>query len=699
MENKEIKSPSPVTGHSSLLLEIGTEEIPARFLPPALTMLRDNASSIFSEHSIDHPDIRTYATPRRLALIVKGMPPVQKDMVKEVTGPPKKAAFDENGKPTKAAIGFAGSQGIDVSQLSIKKTDKGEYIAAVIRQKGIPVKELLPEVLSRIILSLHFPKSMRWGSGNLRFVRPIHWILALYGEETIHFDIDGIKSGNITKGHRFLSPGSFSVKEVPTYIHLLENNYVIADQDKRKKLIVDGLDSISSSINGVALKDKDLLETVIYLVEYPVPVLCEFPSEYLGLPKELLVTVMKDHQKYFAVEDSSGKLRNHFIVISNTKNENSEMIKTGAERVIKARFEDARFYYEEDMKKPLHKRVDDLKRVTFHDKLGNLYDKTARMVDLSLSLSDKLFPDKRNDIERAARLCKTDLITGVVGEFPELQGLMGRYYALHDGETDDVANAIMQHYKPSCSGDSIPETDEGCILSLSDKIDNLASFFNINIVPTGSEDPFALRRQAIAIIAILLEKEYDITLREMLDKAGRCYADRKSSLTDDVLNFFMQRIEPLLSARDYEPDMVQSVIHLAGDIPLNGLIERLDSIKRFATRGEYNSFLVAVKRVNNIIPGTEIPPMRQALLIESQEKALCNDIMDIKPKIHELSVNKRYDDALSLLTTLTGSINNFFDGVLVMDKRDEIRLNRLALLKEIWSTVSAFADFSKLKER
>ncbi len=600
---------------SSLLLEMGTEEVPARFLPPALAMLRDNTESIFNDSLIGFTDIQTYATPRRLTVLVKGIPPMQKDRAKEVFGPSKKAAFDESGNPTRAAAGFAQSQGVEVADLVIRNKDKGEYVVAVIRQEGIAVRDLLPGVLSKVVLSLSFPKSMRWGSGSLRFVRPLHWLLALLDGETVPFDIDGIRSGNITKGHRFLSPGSFAVKEIPSYTHLLENNYVVVDQDERRRRIDSGIAALASSVGGKVTNDRELLETVTYLVEYPVPVLCEFPEDYLRLPRELLVTVMKGHQKYFAVEGEDGKLKNSFIVISNTKDENAETIRTGAERVIKARFEDARFYYEDDIRKPLKERIEDLKRVTFHDKLGTLHDKTERIVALASYVASRLCPDTMNVIERAARLSKTDLITGVVGEFPELQGLMGRYYALNDGEGSEVAETILQQYLPAHSGDRLPESDEGAILSLSDKVDNIVSFFAIGSTPTGSEDPFALRRQALAVIAILLEKGYDITLEEMVRKAEEKACGARLSLLTEVLTFFSQRMEPLLSSQGHAPDIIQSVIRFVRRVFRCGRSGRGSlPLTRFTSDTEYNAFLLAMKRINNIVPDTELPQVSKDLL-------------------------------------------------------------------------------------
>lgn len=703
MRNELTAESSPITHHPALLLEIGTEEIPARFLPYALNILKEKTELILGEYHIGFSDIRVYATPRRLALVVHGIPPMQKDRIKEVYGPPKKASFDEEGKPTRAAVGFAKTHGVDVNSLVIKAKDKGEYVVAIMEQKGVAVKYLLPEILRKIILSLNFPKSMRWGYYNLRFVRPLRWILALFDGELIPFEIDNIKSGNVTKGHRFLSPGAFMIKEITSYTHMLESNYVIVDQDARRKMIMDGITRFSSAIGGHCLKDEELLDTVSYLVEYPVPVLCDFPSDYLRLPKELLITVMRDHQKYFAVEDEKGRLKNHFIVISNTKKENSEMIKTGAERVIKARFEDARFYYEEDLKRPLHSRMNDLKRVTFHDRLGNLYDKTERVVKLASFISEKLFPEKKDRIVRAAELCKTDLITGIIGEFPELQGFMGRYYALHDREDVEVAEAIMEQYSPSHSGDRLPETEAGSVISLSDKLDNIVSFFSIGLIPTGSEDPFALRRQALGIVVILLSRGYRITLSELIRKAEENITETGASLTEEVLQFLLQRAESLLSSRSYDNDLIQSVMHLMGDVPLCEIEGRLNAVKRFAAGSEYNSLLLALKRVNNIVAPQggkyHLKAPREELLSEMQEKKLYSETMKVKSAIHDMLRDGEYYDSIKLLSTMTEHINSFFDGVLVMDKREDVRLNRLALLNEIWTTALSITDFSKLVER
>ena len=395
-----------LTSETPLLIEIGTEEIPARFLPPAIANLKEIAAKTFDEYRIGYKTIDTYATPRRLSLIIAGVDPAQRDSVREVFGPSKKAAFDDSGNPSKAAIGFAQSVGIKVSDLKIKMKGKAEYVAAVLEEKGLETKTVLPEMAKKIILSLHFPKSMRWGDGSLHFARPISWILALFGTETVHFELDGLKSGNTTKGHRFLSPAAFQVKDIASYMNLLENNFVTLDQEKRKNSIQKNIAALFSGPDKQPIIDKELLELVTYLVEYPVPVLCSFKAEYLRLPKELLITVMKDHQKYFGVEDSNSNLLNYFVVISNTRAENAETVRTGAERVIKARFDDAKFYYQEDTSKPLYERVEDLKKVTFHDQLGSTHEKVERIMAIAAFLSEKISPALKDKVSEGCGIIK-----------------------------------------------------------------------------------------------------------------------------------------------------------------------------------------------------------------------------------------------------------------------------------------------------
>ena len=688
------------TNGFSFLLEIGTEDLPARFMPPAIQQLRENTRKILSENHVRFADIRTYVTPRRLVTIVEGMPSMQNDRTKEVFGPSRKVAFDENGKPTKAVIGFALGQGVSVESLAIKSKDKGEYVVAVLEEKGVHVREILPGISKEIVLSLHLPKSMRWGNNSMKFVRPIRWLMALFDNEVVNFEIDGIKSNNLTRGHRFLSPAAFQLKEISSYRRLLANNCVVVDHEERKRIILTKMESLLAPIGERHIDDKDLLDTVADLVEYPVPVLATFSAEYLKLPKELLITVMKGHQKYFAVEDKDGKITNRFVVISNTSEENSDTVRVGAERVIRARFEDARFYFEEDRKKKLSERIEELRKVTFQESLGSLYEKMERMVSISGYLADKLVPSVKDRITRAALLAKTDLVTGAVREFPELQGVMGKHYALLDGEGSEVAAALEEQYLPSHSGGALPHTDAGALLSIADKIDNIAAFFSIGLTPTGSEDPFAQRRQALGIIAIILNKGYSLPLRGLVEKALFTLRDVKdpNETGRRISRFFANRLEIVFSDLGYAPDLIESVIPLSIDVEFGEMRERLKAIKKFkeAYNIHFNDFLTAIKRVSNIIPKAAVPELNADLLMEDAEKKLKESLDAVRSELGGLIHDRRYSGSINLLASLTGPINNFFDGVLVMDQREEVRLNRLSLLNCVWKTISSFADFSKL---
>ena len=685
----------------SFLLEIGTEDLPARFIPSATMQLGENTARLLKEHYIQHTDIRTYGTPRRVTVIGEGIPLMQDDRTREVFGPSRKAAFDDKGNPSKAALGFARSQGIPFERLVIKPKGKGEYLVAVMEEQGIQVRQLLPEILKKIVLSLHLPKAMRWGTSSLRFARPIRWFMALLNDEMISFEIDGIQSGNETRGHRFLSPAIFQVKEIPSYKKLLANNWVIVDPEDRQKMILSRMEQLLSDSGEHPVEDSDLLLNVANLVEYPVPVLGSFPEEYLVLPRELLITVMKGHQKYFAVEDQDGRITNRFVVVSNTSEENAETVKVGAERVIKARFEDARFYFEEDRKKRLSERVEELRKVTFQERLGTIYDKTARIAKLAGSIADTVLPSSREHASRAALLAKTDLITGAVREFPELQGVMGKYYALNDGEAREVAYALEEQYLPAHSGGSLPQTDIGSLLSIADKADNIAAFFSIGLIPTGSEDPFALRRQALGITAILTQKTFRISLKELFRKAMEPFSKQENQerVMKEILRFFEARLETVLSDQRYPPELIQSVLPLSTEVHLNQIRPRLDALGKFTRGTASNDFLAAIKRVHNIIPkipDREAVEVRDELLREEQEIQLKATIENISRGIGPLLEEGNYSGAIELLASAADSTNAFFDNILVMAKEDDVRLNRLSLLSDFWNTAAKVADFSKL---
>ncbi len=685
-----------VEANPQFLLEIGTEEIPARFLPEAIEKLRANAEKLFSGHAIEVKSIRTYATPRRLSLIAE-LNTVQHALEKEIWGPPVNVAFDGEGNPTRAAEAFAKANNVSLRDISRKQKGKGSYIVATIKGKSKSTEALLPEILPRLIMSLHFPKSMRWGNGDFRFARPVHWILALFNNKRVSFEIEGIKSIGMTRGHRFLAPAAFEIKDTRTYINLLRNNFVILDLEERTRIITEGAKKLAASVNAVLINDAELLQHVVFLVEYPTPVLGAFSEAYLALPKELLTTVMKGHQKYFALEDHEGKLVNHFIVVSNTTQNNAENVRTGAERVLKARFEDARFYYEEDLKHPLKLCLEGLKKVVYHEKLGTLYDKTMRIASIADHIAAHCFKEKKKDVGTAALLSKADLISGVVREFPELQGIMGSYYAFHEGHDEKISRALAEQYLPAHSGDRLPETPIGSILSLSDKLDNVASFFMLGLSPTGSEDPFALRRQTLGIIAILLDTKCMLQVSSLVDKALQPFKlKKKEPVADGIIKFFEQRAEALFQANGYPYDAVSSVLHFIKGQPLFTVKERLDSLMKFRAEGACDSFLLALKRINNIAPGGDVPAADTALFVQEEEKSLFQETESRAAQVNSLVKKHLYYDAIKVLQELTEPINSFFDKVLIMDKSEEIKQNRLSLLKTIQQLAVQIADFSRL---
>lgn len=674
------------------LLEIGTEEIPARFIPHGLESLKEKFTQFLNDKAIDYGRITEYATPRRLAIRIDDVSEKQKDRVMELTGPPKRIAFDANGAPTNAAIGFAKSLNLELKDLKTVKTERGEYLSAVIEEKGEMTKAILSKNMPELIASLQFPKAMRWGNGTLKFVRPIHWILAIFGSEIIPFELDGLKSGDISYGHRFISPEAIKLNNSSDYLPLLLKNHVVADTEERRRIISDGIKKIESENNCKVHEDMELLDTVTSLVEYPSVILGSFKQEYLSLPKELPVTVMKTHQKYFSVEDAEGNLMPHFIVISNTKEENSEIVRKGAERVLKARLEDARFYFAEDQKIPLWDYVEKLKTVTFHEKLGSIYEKIERVSFICSFMADKLNFERRENLLRASMLCKADLVTGIVREFPELQGYMGMTYALNSGEEKDVASGIHEHYLPRHAGDALPSGEIGAIISLADKIDNIASFFLLGLIPSGSEDPFALRRQAAGVINILKEKEYPFSLDTLVEtvlKGLEGYAPSIKALKSSIMKFFLQRLESILLAEGYSHDIIQASVP-AKELNINDLKHRTELFSALKKEPEFSELLTAVKRVCNILSKAGPANVKKELLIETAEKNLYRITMDVSGRLRDADFKALFE--------LKDPINNFFDAVMVMDNNAEIKSNRLALLFAVKSAFDMLGDFSKISE-
>ncbi len=678
-----------------LLIEIGTEEIPARFIPGGMRSLKEGIEKLLDDNRIDFDGTHEYGTPRRLSVFIENVSERQKGRTVEVLGPPKKIGMDAKGNFTSAAAGFARSQKIDISNLCVTTTDRGEYISATVNEPANDTVDVLAETLPKLISSLPFPKSMRWGSGSLKFVRPIHWITSVFGETIIPLEIDGIKGGSITRGHRFMSPGAFKINDISSYLHLLSNNLVIADPGKRKDLILKGIREIETANNCRVIADSELLDTVTFLVEYPTVVLGNFDPEYLSLPRELPVTVMKIHQKYFSVEGSNNELLPHFVLVSNTDRKNNPTVRKGAERVLKARLEDARFYFDADRKIPLGDFIESLKSVTFQEKLGSLYEKAGRISSICSTLSESLGLTGLKKIQRAAMLSKADLVSGVVREFPELQGYMGMIYANISGEEKDIADAIFEHYLPRFTADRLPSGDIGTIVSLADKIDNIASFFSVGLMPTGSEDPFALRRQSIGIINILQDKNYDLSLEALIDAALECVSGHSPSdtLKTDIIEFFNQRLDGIFLNEGFDYDLVNAVLpgrnreSTGQNESIKKIKNRLKILSEMRKGPEFSHLLTAAKRVYNIISNADPSALNVDLLTEPAEQELFSAVKSVQIKL---------DNSYDALYELTTPINTFFDSVLVMDKNSDVRQNRLALLCSVMALFDRLGNFPEI---
>jgi len=683
-----------------LLLEIGTEEIPAGFIPQALMDLESLAKRELEANRIDFSGIRTLGTPRRLVLVIQSVSEKQRDEEAKKIGPSKQAAFDAKGNPTKAAVGFAKSQSVSVESLTIVQTEKGEYVRAIKKESGKPTLELLSSLLPRWILSIPFQKSMKWADVTIRFARPIHWILALFGGEVIPFEVGNIKSGNISYGHRFMHPGTISVKDFETYLRKTREAFVITDPLERKKKIEDEMIREGAKLSGRVLKDEDLLNEVNFLVEYPVALCGAFDSKFLSLPKEILIHSMKEHQRYFPLADDHGRLLPHFVCISNIHPKRQEVVVKGNEKVLKARFSDAVFFFEDDLKISLDKRVEQLKKVVFQAKLGTSYEKVMRFKQLSLWVAERIDPGLRKTVERASHLCKADLVTGMVGEFPKLQGVVGREYARISKETPEVAEAIYEHYLPGYAGDRLPSGPVGDIVSIADKTDTIVGCFGVGLVPTGTADPFGLRRQALGVLRIILEKKYSISLKGLVEESGKQLKEkmerRVEEVREEVLDFFRVRYQNFLLDKEYPFDVTDAVLSISFDELLD-VQGRIDALRKAREWKDFESIVIAFKRAMNILKGSplqrEIHPSR---FTESAEQNLYQSFLNAKEKIG-LHLSKRdYPAALMEMTQMKRPIDEFFDGVMVMVEDEAVRNNRLALLDEIGKLFLRIADFSKL---
>jgi glycyl-tRNA synthetase beta chain len=682
-----------------LLLEIGTEEIPAGFISKALEEMALLIRRELDAARIAHGEVKTLGTPRRLVLLAEDIAEKQEDVKGEKLGPPLQMAFDDKGKPTKAALGFAKGQGLRVEDLKIIKKGKGEYLCAVKKQEGKPSSTLLVEILPRVIGSISFPKSMRWSTVSTRFARPIHWILALFNGQVISFRFGGIESGNRSYGHRFMSPHVFEVQDFQDYESQIKGAFVIVDPQERRKMIEEGIAKAAKEVSGKVLSNQDLVEEVTHLVEYPTAITGTFEREFLTLPREVVIHAMEEHQRYFPIVDERENLMPYFVCVCNTRTPDMEMVKRGNERVLKARLSDARFFFEEDTKEPLDRKVEALKEVIFQAQLGTSYEKVLRFKELALYLARKFRPDLEGKVERAAMLCKADLVTGMVGEFPTLQGVVGREYAQISGEDEEVTTAIFEHYLPAFAGDRLPSEPVGDFISIADKLDTIVGCFGIGLIPTGAGDPFALRRQALGIIRILLSKEYSLSLGEIIDKGLELLKDKltisSGQTKEAVLDFLRSRFQTLLISEGNPFDVVEAAMSAHFD----DLVEcryRIDALTRLKSREEFLALATSFKRVTHIIkgfPGGEVNP---SLLQHPSEKALFERYLQAQGEVERYLGEKAYERALMEMVKLKDPIDDLFESVLIMDGVRKKRENRLALLGNIAGLFFRIADFSKL---
>lgn len=681
-----------------LLLEIGVEELPSRFGQTTLDQIENNLSKLLKEERINFDNIEKYATPRRLTFVIKNLADKATDLEEEVKGPAKKIAVDADGNFTKPALGFMKSKGLDPENVYFKQLGNAEYLFGTIKQEGKHTSEVLKNIVPEAIKNVTFPKAMRWGGKNMRFARPIRWMVALLNNEVLDIDLEGIKSSNITRGHRFLGEKEFEVNSVEEYFEKLDKNFVVLDQHKRKEMIREQAIEVAKSLGGEVELDEDLLEEITFLVEYPTAFYGEFDEEYVKLPKEVVTTPMKEHQRYFPVL-KDGKLLPNFIAVRNGDSNRIDLVKAGNEKVLRARLADALFFYHEDTKKPLESFVDKLQTVVFQAKLGTVYDKTLRIEKLSQVILNELnMTESKENTLRAAKLCKADLVTNMVFEFTELQGIMGRDYAQVSGENEEVCQGIFEHYLPRFAGDILPETNTGIALSIADKLDSIAGFFAIGIKPSGSQDPYALRRQALGILSILLDRKLSVNLNNLINAALDNYSNlefNKEEVASQIVEFFVERVKNLFKDLGIRYDVIDAVLNNNLD-DISDIHTRALELNRWLQKDELVEMLTAFNRVSTLAEKATTDIVKEDLLKEDAEIKLYNGFKEIKSNVESLLLDKKYNEALDAFATLRPLVDNLFDNVMVMDKDEAIKENRLALLKQIYSTMLTICDLSKI---
>ncbi len=685
-----------------LLFEIGVEELPPSFIRPALEAMEEKTAGGLQEARLECSRIRAVGTPRRLAVLVKGLARKQSEYTDVVFGPPASAAFDKSGKPTKAAVGFAERYGVEVSELKVETKDKGDYVCVEKTYEGKPAEEVLPDILISVLNRIPFPKTMRWEESQTLFARPVRWLVALLDGKIVSLSWAGLVSGNKSRGHRFISPGEIEVKSPDAYLDVLERNHVIADHDERKSLIARMIEEAASSAGGRIVRDDSLLEIVTFEVEYPLAVLGRFDSNFLGMPAEVVRTAMKEHQSFFSISDGRGNLTPRFVAIANTDSDPEGYIARGNERVLKARLADALFYWEEDKKSGIDRMADGLARVVWQENLGTVAEKSERIAHLARAISEATDLSKPVYVERTARLAKADLTSLMVREkeFASLQGYMGGKYAEASGEASEVSKGIFEHYLPRFADDMLPESECGLVVALADKVDTLTGCFGVGLIPTGSEDPYALRRQATGIARILIEREIHLSLSEIFGESIRLYGDKvggeASDLEAKLIDFVKQRVETLLVERGYRYDLVAGVVDAGIDDPAL-IMKRIAAVEEFERHEKFASLITAFKRAHNITKGGFDGDPDPALFEDDAERDLFKAYRDILDDYRTYMREKDFRGALDILSGLSAPVDEFFDSVMVMTEDERLRTNRLRLLSRITHLFLAVANFSRLE--
>ncbi|MDD5760062.1 MAG: glycine--tRNA ligase subunit beta [Desulfobulbaceae bacterium] len=685
-----------------LIFEIGTEEIPAGYLMPAVEALKKNLTAGLSALGLSFDSVNCAATPRRLVVWVDSLLSRQPDRVEEFMGPPKKAAYDANNHPTKAAEGFAKSRGAEVADIQIVTTAKGEYLMLRQEQKGQETKQLLPELLAEMIKSVPFPKSMRWGATKTTFARPIQWLLALYDGQAIPFSVEGVgDTAAITYGHRFMAPQPIAVRDFDHYLAALRQQHVLVDPNERKAMVVKEITQAAQEAGGHILPDEELVETVANLVECPYAICGTFDQKFLDLPKDALITSMREHQKYFAVVDDQGKLKANFIAINNTKVKDAVLGAEGHQRVLRARLEDGLFFFKADQQVPLVNRVADLQGIVFQNKLGTMLEKTERLQALAAGLAETLAPALVEKVRRAAWLAKADLLTAMVNEFPSLQGAMGRDYARLNGEDEDVAVAIHEHYMPVRADSALPNSVIGAIVGIADRIDTIAGCFGIGQVPTGSTDPFGLRRQALGLIRTIEHQGFILSLQALTSAALGLYGDKLSEdrtlAQANIMEFIKGRYANDQAAKGISAEAVEAAVSVKFDAIIDCNM-RIKALLAISAQPSFSLLASAFKRVMNIVKDHQGVTVDQTLLTDEAEKTLHLTLSVVRQEAQPLIEQGDYESALLVILKMKEPVDLFFEKVMVMSEDSLVRQNRLSLLAAIKELFLQIGDFSKFSQ-